>query len=180
MRMRNNVDDQLPLSGYLPIEDRVLMGTSMFRRARQSACLILIAMIPANELVFPAVLAEDPTKVESKAASNPFEADPVHQAGLQASGSHKIVFVLGEGFDEQFSLVALKEDLQKLGLIERKHFDFLKGASTPKKSGVIYVGREVVRAQSNNQPLIFSQDATEDAVLAIKGLMNRGYITVAK
>lgn len=149
------------------------------RRAR-SVCLTALVLALVNGFISLPVSANEPSKAKTDASSKPFADDPVHQAGLKASSNHKLVFVLGEGFDEDIPLIVLRDDLAKLGLVEHMHYEFLRGAKSPRESGMIYVGGEVIRMQPNNQPLIFSQDATEDAVAAIRNLISRGYITVAR
>lgn len=124
-------------------------------------------------------LAEGSTKAPSVVLHEfQFGQDPVHQAGLKRSVGNKFVVVLGDGFDEELSLPVLQEGLTELGLLEGKHYEILKKAATPKESGVVYISERVVNVGS--QPLVFSHDATDKAVLAIKSLLKEGVITVER
>lgn len=154
--------------------------SAIFHWARLYLRPAVLAVTLAITFVCSAAIAEESAKAGASAASDAFVNDPIHQAGLKASANHKIVFVLGEGFDEELSLVVLKDDLAKLGLLEHKHYDVLKGAKLPKESGVIYVGGEVLKLKATNEPFKFNHDQTDTAVVALENLIKSGTIIVSK
>lgn len=110
-------------------------------------------------------------------ASKLFADDPVHQAGLEASANHKIVFVLGEGF-HKFPIISLKNRLGEIGLVEGKHYEIMTDAKAPQKAGVLYVEGQLVKLQPSNQPFVFRQHAANEAVVVIENAIKAGTLTV--
>ena len=105
------------------------------------------------------------------------QQDPVHQAAISAS-ANKIVFVLGEGFGRR-ALNSLKNRLSELSLTEGRHYEVMRGATSPNEGGILYVGGKLVRTSENGPAFSFDQYAAGDAVSVIRLAIKSGTITIA-
>lgn len=153
-----------------------LISRSRNRRGRICFGALILVLVSSFD-TFQAALGQEPAGHKPSAiAVNPFASDPIHQAGLEAS-ANKIVFVLGEGFGRR-PLMSLERGLAGIGLIKGRHYEIMMSAASPKESGVLYIGGQLMK-NSNNQVYIFDQYRAEDAISALRLAIKSGVLRLS-